>query len=246
MGMKEVDPTSTKPLIRWSLGPGSAAGQLVLIRSISLLRGLFGNSVDYIVCHNQLAQSQLSFLQDTGVFLFDQEHARFSLPFEPANVAWKLYPPRLRPASHELFIDNDILLWQIPQPIHDFLLTDAVVYTHGLFRAYGGFAESVPVHANINTGIFGVPPLFDLGKYLVSLMEASSSQLWLDRFDEQGMVSSILALHPRQLEISLDDVSICHDGARPAARCGHHFVSINSGDLRGWRNFLGHKHAKMV
>ena len=37
------------------------------------------------------------------------------------GVAWKLAPPRLFPEACELSLDNDCMLWQMPEAIHAWL-----------------------------------------------------------------------------------------------------------------------------
>ena len=50
-----------KPIIRWTIGPTSKIGFLSLKLSISCMKKIFENSVDYAICYNNLNQHQLNY-----------------------------------------------------------------------------------------------------------------------------------------------------------------------------------------
>jgi hypothetical protein len=226
-----------KPLLRWTIGGSiSHVGFDILVESVKRLTNLYGDVFDYIICYNNI---NLDIIKKLGIPLFNQEEFRDSLPWCPSGVAWKLYPPRLRKESHEIFIDNDLVirykLWQIDE----FLSKDnAVIYTAGLYRSFGRFDKKVARSHKLNSGLFGLPPGFDFYSKLVRLMKAFPlQQAWCDKFDEQGMVASILTSNFDRIVIGLGDIAICHNGNCPFSNYGHHFVSANVGNGYAWEKW---------
>ena len=230
-----------KPLVRWTIGAVSNLGFLSLEKSIQSLRNIYGNRLDYILCHNNLDTKCYEMVSSLGVRLIEQKPCLDM--FEPLGVAWKLYPPRLRLDSHELFIDNDLIILNPIKEIDDFLSSaDSFLYSEcRLDRPYGAYEPEVPLGFRMNTGLFGLPPGFDFEGEIKKSMVASQNNEWTLGFDEQGMVASIFADQEHLIKISLDDIFICGPKLSEDEFCfgrnGYHFVSLNSGFNKYWVMF---------
>ena len=149
-----------RPLVRWIIGPVKKQGFNCLRKSINSFSKIYTN-VDLMVCHNQLEKKQVDLIKSMGVFVYEQIYTK---GIEPKGVAWKLYPPRLRLDAHEIIIDNDIIIGkQIPQ-INQFLSENSTLVYEAGKPMYGKFAKYVPKTPYINSGIYGMPPGFNLEK----------------------------------------------------------------------------------
>lgn len=98
-----------KPIIRWTIGGNvSQHGIDCLGNSINCWKDLYGDSFDYFLCYNNIDVNKLNF----GVNLINQHEHLNSLSIQPNSTAWKLYPPRISLQSHEIFIDNDLIIYK--------------------------------------------------------------------------------------------------------------------------------------
>src|SRR5579884_3541652 len=80
------------------------------------------------------------------------------------GVAWKLAPVRVFPESYEISLDNDVILWAIPQAMEQWLQSPdlrSCLLAGDLRPALGQFAAACR-NQPVNTGIRGLPPGFDL------------------------------------------------------------------------------------
>jgi hypothetical protein len=232
-----------KPLIRYTIGDVSSNGISCLYESIQRIKKLYPEC-DVCVCYNQI---DFQVFDKWGVELVDQRQFIESLPLPPNigfNVHWKLYPPRLRPESHEIFIDNDILLHRRVDAIDGFLSSskDCLVY-QGLHGLYGFFRHFVPGHLRINSGIFGLPPLFDLSLHIRNAIQNTHFKRWSGKFDEQGLIAYTLTQNPYRI-ISLAQVPILEsnwdykDHLNNKENCGFHFVGLNvDNEHQAWSDY---------
>lgn len=212
-----------KPLVRWTIGKPDFHGLEVLRHSVRSFQRIYGDRFDYVLCYNNVSPDKL----DLNIDLYEQS-AVHGMP-EPTGVAWKLYPPRLVPDRHEIFIDNDLLICRPIEEIEWFLETDSRFFiTEGLFGLYGQFSGRV--EGKLNSGLFGFPPNFDLGPYLKGVSS------WSSKFDEQGLVSLAVTSHDWQM-ISLDKIGICN-GYLARGSCGLHFVELNAGSVGPWKQYV--------
>lgn len=221
-----------KPLIRWTVGRVDEHGYKSLDLSIKLIKNLYGDTFDYFVCHNSIEKKELKHLEKYEVTFVEQDPR--SLPYPPNGVAWKLYPPRLRMGSHELFIDNDLVVFKRLKKIDQFLSSYSVIYTEGLFGLYGNYKPYVSLWKFLNSGIIGIPPDFDFKAKIEAIIKP-----WNDYFDEQGLVASIFSkFKGEKICITTTEVAVCkRDGVLPNFTHGCHFCGLNRGDIRTWHKF---------
>ena len=153
--------------------------------------------------------------------------------------AWKLYPPRLDLEVHEIVIDNDVVIYNKPTMMEQFLnRNDMIVVAEAFKRSYSGRLEpQIPLGFNINTGIMCFPPNFDL---LKMLQECLDSKGWENHFDEQTTVAYTLRENPNVHMIPLSEVSVCHEQYQ-AGSCGIHFVGVNNGKTEYWNQYIGNR-----
>lgn len=216
-----------KPIVRWTVGPPrSKFDDLILRRSISNFRSIYGDIFDYVACLNGRPSSGLESL---GVELFVQEPVR-GMP-GPRHVAWKLYPPRLRPESHEIFIDHDVVILERIRKVDELLSSvDAFMCSSSSppNRNYGRFDLLIGEGFHLNSGLFGLPPHFNFDFGLVGE--------WSDYFDEQGFVAASLCHQTNLIRLGLDDIWICDGDSLPIATKGYHFVHERRDEM--WKKFV--------
>lgn len=209
----------------------------MLEESIRLFKKLYPE-FDLIVCYNEISKERLP----KDIEFFFQTHDCCSIPVKPKSInAWKLFPPRLRIDSHEIFIDNDMIICgRIPQ-ITEFLSAKRP-FCYGNYDErpfpYGSFAKLFTKTSGpqfkLNSGIFGLPPGYDFEKDLVYNIERSQLSEW-GYFDEQGLVATCL-LDKDPIFIGLEDVSNCWLKFE-IGRHGFHFCGHNAEELGLWRRY---------
>lgn len=224
-----------KPLVRWVVGSPEQAGIDCLLYSIELWQKIFGDHFDMAVCYNYLMwERYLTLLKSLKIKLINQYDYVNSHAIPPEGPAWKLYPARLRKDSHEIIIDNDLILYKPLQKIYDFLASDKFLALEGISSNYGNLNHLVPKSAPpINTGIVGLPPGADLHQKITKKLKLAKLDEW-SFYDEQGLLASILTREDYIL-INREEVAICNPNYTPVrGDCGIHFTGINQNRLKHW------------
>jgi hypothetical protein len=167
-----------------------------------------------------------------------------SLTCSPIGVAWKLYPPRLRPNAHEIFIDNDLIIDKLPVEIEIFLQSNNYfIYTEGLHvNTKGRF--NWPIGKTFNSGLFGIPPNFDFKEQIENKLKDQLG--WTDYFDEQGLVGEILLNQNNVLNIDLKTIGIFEEAPVQIGLHGYHFVKANSGTNTAWNHYTRKKKSSIA
>ncbi len=203
--------------------------------SISIFKKIYGEKFRYIVCHNNCDTNLLP--QD--IELIDQSKInKVSSKF--GNV-WKLVPPRLEIGTHEIFIDNDLIIYENIKQIGKFIeSTNAAIATEALSNnqnSYsnhlaGMFLKKDKEAPLINSGFFGIPPHFDLNAEI----QKRHTGKWNGCFDEQGLVNLVLTECLDLEIIGLDQIWIT-DKEFKIGKSGMHFVGLNSGKSLMYKKF---------
>ena len=232
--------TQTKCIgIRWTVGDVSESGFEALRLSIWSAWNLFPEGTRFAVCVNTISTGEAQ--RRTGEIPGSVEWVdanglvpawlKARVDAEMAEgVAWKLAPVRLFPNCYEISLDNDVILWRIPDVMQVWLTSsdpNGVIMAEDLERAFGQFSnicDSRPV----NSGIRGLPPGFDYEQRLRAMLQQSGILL-RSELDEQGLQAAVLGQSELVL-ISTSDVTIC--SAFPMhqhylGHCGAHFVGLN-------------------
>lgn len=234
-----------KPTIRWTIGPFTELSIEVLGASIKNIRRLYGDRFFLTVTHNNFPESKLQTLPiDLSV---DQSKLIDELPIKPPNdpligMAWKLYPPRTNLESHEIMLDNDVIIFRKLEAIERFLQSESLILiTEALMRSYSPeHSNKIRNDFNINSGFVCIPPMFDYKAEIISAMH--NHKEWKDRFDEQSIVA--IALQSKNIEmIPMSDISIVGPmTSYKVGRSGIHFIGVNGGYDAHWIRFSNIKY----
>ncbi len=226
--------------VRWTIGDVSSRGWEALRLSLHCAVRLFGERARYLVCVNtvppELARVIAGSLPEQVEW---QPVTREDIPAKLAEhldpemaegVGWKLVPPRAFPDLHELSLDNDCLLWSLPQGMREFLArTDATLLAEDVERCLGQF-DDADVPGAVNSGIRGLPPGFALLPQIAGVLAGRKLSL-RSELDEQGLQAAALHRETSCLRVRTEEVSICSPfwPRQPGlGSCGAHFVGLNS------------------
>ena len=230
--------------IRWNVGPINKEGLKCLEMSIRSFQDLYPNH-QYNICYNQIEKSNFKL---KNVILHDQKIYLNHFPICPSNgyqVHWKLYPPKLESNTHEIVIDNDIIIFKKIKEIDLFLENNNYTLLYqGLNKLHGTFDSSIPKGIRINSGIYGTPPNFNFIENINKL----NIKKWKNKYDEQGLISSILLKNNRYYIIPLTCVPILEsdfkiENLTHPLCCGYHFVGLNSNkNHKSWKDYNKLKH----
>ena len=216
------------PIARWTIGSTTADGYESLRLSIESFLKFY--EAEVVVCHNCPAET-ISHLCFGNIRLVNQQEIAENSKIKPLGVAWKLYPPRLDIDRYEICIDNDIIFQEPVPEIQTFLNSDCTLLLQDRGRIYGKFERYVPPGFEINSGIYGMPPSFNLYKYvnfycqndweLNALGEYEQSKT----FDEQGLIALALLNYKKYVIIPNTSVTNCERELIMAK--GMHFIGLN-------------------
>jgi hypothetical protein len=226
--------------LRWTIGDVSPAGFEALRLSVHGAARLFGSNTAYNVCVNTVlvdeAQRRTGSLPQGVIWLTIERQV---LPvLEPflddtmsEGVAWKLIPLQLDPDVRELTLDNDVILWELPDALRRWvedesgearLIAADVVPAHGQFAAYCGTEPR-------NSGIRGTPAGFDFEGAIAAILGQHPVPL-RSELDEQGLQIAAISRNADPLVVTTTEVSICSPFPPHQAElgtCGAHFVGLN-------------------
>lgn len=226
--------------IRWTVGDVSERGFEALRLSITGAWRIFGSAAAYAVCVNSVplavARERTGAVPqavawhgcDGKIPSFLRAHLDDGLA---EGVAWKWAPLRLFPRRFEIALDNDCILWAMPEAIRRWLSGShgrACVLAEDVVAGFGAFAPLCG-RAPRNTGIRGLPPGFDLELALKGVLAAHPVRL-VSELDEQGLQVAALSRAAPPLVVGLEEVAICSPMPPHLQRlgtCGAHFVGVN-------------------
>jgi len=212
----------TKPLFRWTVGSCLAQGLDILGESIQKTTAALGlDRFDWMICHNGLNQEDLDvikrYIGNKPITLFKQNWEMAAVPDDIAwaspkrkdgsyewngnhcgGTMWKVCPPRMRMESHEIVMDNDIvLLRKFPQIDHFLKMPNMALILEEPIRFYGRFDAVFPDGGPyLNSGFMGFPPGYDYGSEIKRVWEQHGSLQNLSQADEQGLLTYTLSRLP--------------------------------------------------
>jgi len=220
-----------KPIVRWTIGDVSKEGFLILHYSIKSFIDLYKDQFDYFVCYNNIEESKLSKIKKFPVTFINQINYINEIKIKPIlnNPCWKLYPPRLDLKRHEIFVDNDLIVYKKIPVIDKFLKEkDLLFISEAIMRSYGNFSDYITIPENLNTGIFGLYPNFDFKIKINNIIKNKKVITWKNHLDEQGLVSLIFQDYNFEL-IDLNQIYVCHKNFNlKKGKYGVHFVGLNN------------------
>lgn len=233
--------------IRWTIGDVTPNGFHALRLSLWGAWRLFGERAAYAVCVNTVSVDDAWARTGTvppGVQWIEVDaglvpaalHTRLDGKMAD-GVAWKFAPVRIFPERYELSLDNDCILWAMPQALSTWLRSErpSFVIAADVRPAFGQFASLCGPEPR-NSGIRGLPPGFDLAGAMASLLDETGARLETE-LDEQGaQVATLLRSGPVHV-VRTSEVTICspfHPHQPGLGACGAHFVGLNTRRL-GWK-----------
>jgi hypothetical protein len=225
--------------IRWTIGDVAPRGFTALRASLWGMWRLFGAAVRYRVYVNTLAvdgaRARCGDVPDAIEWCASDARlapwlARVVDRGMAEGVAWKLVPLRAFPDDHELALDNDVILWDVPPAVREWLAGHTrFVLAEDVRACFGRFAD-VCGERPLNTGIRGLPPGFDLEAALGGMLARSPGVL-TSELDEQGLQVATLLASGSTAVVDRGDVTICSPfppHVPHLGRAGAHFVGLNT------------------
>ena len=208
--------------------------------SVKLFKKIYKDTFDYYVCHNNTNTEQLFELKKMEVILIDQTMFQLDLLSAPYDTSWKLYPPRLNIEGHEIFIDNDLIIYKPIKEIDLLLKEDIFFCSEAHIRCYGQFDKIIKSRINLNTGFFGITPYYDLGTKINNLLKENNIK-WRDHCDEEGALA-YLFFQEKFNTIPMQELYVCNPKVNFApfglGEKGTHFAGLNSGGTKYWNKYL--------
>jgi hypothetical protein len=228
--------------IRWTIGDVSDNGWDALRLSITGARNIFGVTARYAVCVNSVpldfAREELSNVtDDVRLVAVSRDdipagvRARFGDGMAE-GVAWKLAPLRVFPDRWEISLDNDCILWDMPEGMHHWLETgdpQQCLLAEDARALYGQFTPFCGPEPR-NAGIRGLPPDYPLEEALTRLLDRVNGVLDSE-LDEQGLQVAAVSMFTPPAVVSIEDVTICSPfppHRTDLGRCGAHFCGLNT------------------
>jgi len=229
-----------KALARWTCGLVTQPGLEILVASLRRFRVIYPE-FDSIICCNNLKEQQLDFIQkNLHADLYFQDPTELGYPLTPvtAPLGWKsafphwgikLCPPRLRIESHELWLDNDIMVRARVPSIDRWLQSDKCIIATGHGKQYEEFDSLIPPDKICSAGFFGLPPGYDFGKELVETCNRMLKGLPLGYYNEQGLVVYTVTNKPHIMAPMEDVFIVKHMPDKPLPPAMH-FIGSNRQD----------------
>lgn len=202
-----------KPLFRWTCGPCLQQGLDILAESIAKTTRTLGiDNFDWMICYNALSRENVDYLRkaigNRPILLYPQNWIncpvdedcrsprRTDGSFEwngnrCGGTMWKVCPARVRMETHEIVMDNDIILLKKFRQIDEFLASDkhALILEEPI-RFYGRydylFSKEPPY---LNSGLMGFPPGFDFGAEIRKTWEKEGKLSNISQADEQALLT---------------------------------------------------------
>lgn len=202
----------SKPLFRFTVGNCLQQGLDILAESINRTTKALGiDNWDWVVCYNGVNKDDLLFLQkaigNRPIQLISQNWAtcpvndnmqsprRSDGSFEwngnrCGGTMWKVCPPRMRMESHEVVMDNDIVLLKKFPQFDEFLASsDKALILEEPIRFYGRYDCLFGSNdVFLNSGLMGYPPNYDYGMEIFNNWEKHGRYMNLTQADEQGLL----------------------------------------------------------
>lgn len=208
-----------KPLFRWTIGSCLPQGIEILSESINKTMRAFGTSEwDWAVCYNGLNRDDMELVKkaigNKPVELISQDWSTCPVPDncqspkrkdgsfdwngnKCGGTMWKTCPARMRIDSHEIIMDNDVVILKKFKQIDEFLESEKTLILEEPIRFYGRydclFDDKV---INLNSGFMGMPPGYDFGEEIYKNWEKHGKYMNLSQSDEQGLLTYTLSQQP--------------------------------------------------
>jgi hypothetical protein len=218
----------------------SSEGGKCLIHSIKEWTNTYKETFDKVVCFNgECPEEFLSELASMDVKCVDQTDYADSLSYSPYDTFWKFCPPRMRLNAHEIIVDNDLVIYKKLPDIEDFLNSNHVMVSAAHKHFYGQFDDILESGINVNTGLIGLPPCFDIERKLNMVFNLYPFLSLNNHCDDQG--AFLCATKGRLKIIPMDHIYVCNPQANFAPYklgiYGTHFAGLNQEFVEYWERY---------
>ena len=217
--MTRYRPARAAPLVvRWTVGNVSRQGFEALRWSLLGASQLFDAAARYVVCVNTVPARTAAAL--VGSLPVDVEWLPVSSAEMPAfirdrldanlaeGVGWKFAPFRIDQDAFELSLDNDCILWEMPDAVRQWLDHGArPLIAEDVRACFGQFGERCG-SAPRNSGIRGLPPRWPFEEDVQDVLELAGRPL-ASETDEQGLQVAAITLRTAPFLVRTTDVTIC-------------------------------------
>lgn len=225
-----------KPIFRFTLGNTHQNGLDILVLSIKNLKKIYPEA-KIVVCYNNIVENNV--LKNLNVELFHVQD-KGEMEYEPKREMWKLYPPRYNINAHEIVMDNDVFLFTRCQQIDDFFQGNHCLLLRGKARSYGKYDHLVQQPFALNSGFYGMPPLFDFLSHIKDTCKNDEKREWTQWCDDQGVISHCLMKEKYKI---VENDTILNYFAEDSFDIsleikGIHLIGVNRGLRENWRSIL--------
>lgn len=210
----------SKPLFRWTCGSCLPQGFEILAESVKRTTESLGvDRFDWMICYNGIDVKELDIVkeknQNIPLVYVEQDWSNtpilddvsWASPKKNGRIEWngnhcggtmwKVSPPRMRMESHEIVMDNDIIILKnIPQINYFLKSTNMALILEEPIRFYGRYNSILPENPFLNSGLMGFPPGYDFKSEIIRVWEENGSYKKLSQADEQGLLTYTLNLLP--------------------------------------------------
>ena len=239
-------PNVDRLALRWTIGNARERGFEMLRLSIACAFRLFGPAATYLVCVNSISSSAAQ--ERTGALPVDVDWREVTRHDAPSallsycdetvieGMGWKLVPLRTSPERYELALDNDCIVWHLPEGMRQWLQSaNGALFAEDAERCLGSF-DALCVPGCLNAGIRGLAPGQDLSDALETVLaQASASspgrfQL-ISEIEEQGLQAAAISRIDPLFLVRKSEISICSPfwpRSPELGACGAHFVGMNA------------------
>ena len=164
--------------IRWTFGESNArelSSQALDMLDMSIKFGKmifnrFDKNISYNICYNNLSENiysklqKISYTNRVPIINVSNKLPENLINKQQKNSWWKYAPPRIDINSYEIIMDNDLILWNIPNTLKKAINNSAlVVLTDGAGTYYGEYTDEVlrkDSNLKLNAGLLGLPPRY--------------------------------------------------------------------------------------
>ncbi len=189
-------------ILRWTFGEiksgyNSPQGLELLKYAIKFARVIFPrefDNIEYYICYNTIKDSTLKkiekFSDKHNVRLLDVFDLLPDILKEDGikNSWWKYALPRIDIGKYEVIMDNDVILWNIPDILKQSIAESALIaLKDGAGKFYGDFKNEIEAIDNdleLNAGLLGFPKGYAFN--LTEIIENPPKDCF---FSEQGFTA---------------------------------------------------------
>lgn len=211
-------------IIRWTLGNVSALGEQTLRWSVRAFSKFASPEIELAVCYNNRKPPkglpEHVRLIDQNEFLCDWKHAK------PTKKTWRMVPFRLDVNQHEVFIDNDLILFRPPEALIKFAKSKQSFLRANIGPArYGKFSGLNPADPpHISASLFGFPPKYDPADEIDRILSERPVEVW-DSNDMHGLITALLN-DKKSFQVNESEIATVRRVIKTST-CGVHFQGIN-------------------